>query len=118
MKKLLLVLCFLLSSIVYSQTLVHSYAVRVGAWSEKIDNWIYQDWVYTEHEILLKGYYVYVNDIKESTYKTYGDAMVLDEFLVWNAYDENGEECVFSMNDDYIIITYIGDFTIAYATLD
>ena len=115
MKKLILALFLTLSSFLYSQSLVTTYAVQVGAWSEKIDDWIYQDWVYTEHQIYLEGYFVYVNDQKESTYETYGDPEVIENFFVWTALDENSEDCLFIMNDDFIIITYLGDFTIKYA---
>ena len=118
MKTVIITLCLLTSNLLLSQTVVHSYAISAGSWSETDDDFIYQDWVETDHEILLEGFFVYINDTNKSTYRTYGDPMELDDFMIWNAYDKEGKECVFLMSRDYIVITYVNNFTITYATSD
>jgi hypothetical protein len=112
MKKLILILVVVLSSFVSkAQDVMDTYAVEIGYWQEKDQDWYFDDFKMCEVSFIIQGKMIIANDMNKSTYYLYN--MLLDEkdMTSWNAIDEKDRECVISMalKDDYRYFIVIYD---------
>lgn len=111
MKKLLLliVFCFMfLCSI--AQNVLNSYAIEIGRWDSRIDNWAWDPAKECDIKFLLQGDIIIADDAAKSTYFTYKQTEEDDHYGVWLAVDEKKRECVVGLYFDpkisYLVVIY------------
>ncbi len=111
MKKLLLVLCLLISIITTAQESIESYALQVGHWNEYLEKFVYDEVKTCNVKFLLQGDVIIANDIAKSIYYTY-ETIHNDELAAtWKALDEQRRNVIVSLyfGKDSSVFTVIYD---------
>jgi hypothetical protein len=99
MKRILLVLCLLVTLVTQAQrVLVHTDKVVTGHWNNIEENWIWEKPKYAIINFLMQGNTVIADDVAESTYKLFDMVVDKTEFSMWNAIDEQDRECNFILD--------------------
>jgi hypothetical protein len=118
LKSALLFVLVTISSFTFSQSVTNAYMVQTGSWSSYSSDWIWGDWKSVDIDFMFRGNVVLVNDAANSSYTTIGDPIEVDNNFSWNAIDEKGRKCMFTMafgtNPQMIIVMY-GDTCYRYA---
>lgn len=114
MKQFLIVLSLFFSNFLFSQTKIETKYIQIGYWETEIDDWKYGEWQEANFEFLIDSNRISINDEYESVYTTFDNPEILDDFFIWKAKDRDNEDCYFIINLEYIIITYMYNFSIAY----
>lgn len=97
MKKLLLILCLLISIITTAQESIESYALQVGHWNEYLEKFVYDEVRSCDVKFLLQGDVIIANDVAKSIYYTY-ETIHNDELAAtWKAFDEERRNVIVSL---------------------
>ena len=119
MKKILLILALLVSTITFSQevTIAQAYSMFIADYNEDRDGWDFRDEEPSEVTIkIIKDYLFFDNKIK-TVIRTTSDAKMEEGYYAWDAIDDRGKFCSLMMYveaEPYSIVIMYKTFCVTY----
>lgn len=98
-KSLLLLYFFLIvSTVSYAQVYLETFAVAIGEWDIRTEEWDWEPLIYQDITFVLDGDVITVNDLSGSVYVTYAEFTDDKNSTSWKAVDEEGNSCIVGMS--------------------
>ena len=101
MKRLLLIFSLFLSLVVQGQrSIIHTDQVTVGHWSDSREDWNWDMPKYVLINFILQNNTILADDVAQSTYKIFDQVVDTERLAMWDALDENNDDCSIIINHD------------------
>lgn len=119
MKKILLILALLVSTITFSQDkkIVQAYAMNIADWNDDRKGWDFRDKESSDVSIEIVKNYLFFDNKINTVIITEGEAREGDGYYAWDAVDDKGKYCSLMMYVDeepYSIVIMYDTFCVTY----
>ena len=119
MKKILLILALLVSTITFSQEvrIAQAYSMFIADYNEDRDGWDFRDEEPSEVTVKIINDYLFFDNKIKTVIRTTSDAKMGEGYYAWDAIDDRGEICSIMLYVDaepYSIVIMYETFCVTY----